>query len=83
MVEQFINSKGKAQPNHIVISLEGEIELFQSYRTIVGAKKQGKLYSSEGLYNWSSTTRKHFNDWSDNAKISIISKEDFDVMCKN
>jgi restriction endonuclease S subunit len=69
--------------NQVLSILDNQNEFLQSYATVVAIKKEGKIYTSEGLYNYSKTTRKYFNRYINNANFEIISKNEFNKLKLN
>jgi hypothetical protein len=54
---------GKAVPNQFVITDRDGAEFFQSYDTIIVARRNGKIYLDEVYYNYSITTSKYRNQY--------------------
>jgi len=54
---------GKALPNQLVITGDDGAEYFQSYKSIIVKKENGKVYLDEYYYNYSITTSRYRNQY--------------------
>ena len=61
-VENMTSARGNKVANQFIINDKGE-EYFQSYRSIIAKKSQGKIYLDEYYWDYSTTTGKYRNDF--------------------
>ncbi len=61
-VENMTSTRGNKVANQFIINDEGA-EYFQSYRSIIAKKSQGKIYLDEYYWDYSTTTGKYRNDF--------------------
>ena len=56
------STRGNKVANQFIINDKGE-EYFQSYRSIIAKKSQGKIYLDEYYWDYSTTTGKYRNQF--------------------
>ena len=61
-VENMINTRGNKVPNQFIITDNGD-EYFQSYRSIIAKKSEGKIYLDDYFWDYSTTTGKYRNEF--------------------
>ena len=61
-VENMTSTRGNKVANQFIINDEGA-EYFQSYRSIIAKKSQGKIYLDEYYWDYSTTTGKYRNQF--------------------
>ena len=61
-VENMTSARGNKIANQFIITDKGE-EYFQSYRSIIAKKSQGKIYLDEYFWDYSRTTGKYRNEF--------------------
>jgi len=61
-VENMTSARGNKVANQFIINDNGA-EYFQSYRSIIAKKSQGKIYLDEYYWDYSTTTGKYRNDF--------------------
>mgnify|MGYP003136164539 FL=1 len=61
-VENMTSARGNKVANQFIINDKGE-EYFQSYRSIIAKKSQGKIYLDEYYWDYSTTTGKYRNQF--------------------
>jgi len=61
-VENMTSTRGNKVANQFIINDEGA-EYFQSYRSIIAKKSQGKIYLDEYYWDYSTTTGKYRNEF--------------------
>ena len=61
-VENMTSTRGNKVANQFIINDKGE-EYFQSYRSIIAKKSQGKIYLDEYYWDYSTTTGKYRNQF--------------------
>ena len=61
-VENMRSARGNKVANQFIINDKGE-EYFQSYRSIIAKKSQGKIYLDEYYWDYSTTTGKYRNQF--------------------
>ena len=61
-VQNMTSARGNKVANQFIINDKGE-EYFQSYRSIIAKKSQGKIYLDEYYWDYSTTTGKYRNDF--------------------
>jgi hypothetical protein len=61
-VENMRSARGNKVANQFIINDNGA-EYFQSYRSIIAKKSQGKIYLDEYYWDYSTTTGKYRNDF--------------------
>lgn len=74
-VENMTSVRGNKIANQFIINDKGE-EYFQSYRSIIAKKSQGKIYLDEYFWDYSVTTGKYRNDFLGEKKIATQRKID-------
>ena len=74
-VENMTSARGNTIANQFIINDKGE-EYFQSYRSIIAKKSQGKIYLDEYFWDYSVTTGKYRNDFLGEKKIDTQRKID-------
>ena len=74
-VENMTSARGNKIANQFIITDKGE-EYFQSYRSIIAKKSQGKIYLDEYFWDYSVTTGKYRNDFLGEKKIDTQRKID-------
>jgi len=62
IVKNLETPQGNTAKNQFRISTDTG-SMFQSYNTICAVLHNGKIYTEEGLYNYSPTTKKFFNQF--------------------
>ena len=61
-VENMTSARGNKVANQFIINDNGA-EYFQSYRSIIAKKSQGKIYLDEYYWDYSTTTGKYRNEF--------------------
>lgn len=61
-VQNMTSARGNKVANQFIINDKGE-EYFQSYRSIIAKKSQGKIYLDKYYWDYSTTTGKYRNDF--------------------
>jgi|TARA_B100000900_G_C20572192_1_gene713713 hypothetical protein len=61
-VQNMTSARGNKVANQFIINDKGE-EYFQSYRSIIAKKSQGKIYLDEYFWDYSTTTGKYRNQF--------------------
>ena len=61
-VENMTSARGNKVANQFIINDNGA-EYFQSYRSIIAKKSQGKIYLDEYYWDYSTTTGKYRNQF--------------------
>lgn len=61
-VQNMTSARGNKVANQFIINDNGA-EYFQSYRSIIAKKSQGKIYLDEYYWDYSTTTGKYRNDF--------------------
>ncbi len=61
-VQNMTSARGNKVANQFIINDEGA-EYFQSYRSIIAKKSQGKIYLDEYYWDYSTTTGKYRNQF--------------------
>jgi|TARA_B100001250_G_scaffold184599_1_gene158772 hypothetical protein len=74
-VQNMTSARGNTIANQFIINDKGE-EYFQSYRSIIAKKSQGKIYLDEYFWDYSVTTGKYRNDFLGEKKIDTQRKID-------
>ena len=74
-VQNMTSARGNTIANQFIINYKGE-EYFQSYRSIIAKKSQGKIYLDEYFWDYSVTTGKYRNDFLGEKKIDTQRKID-------
>jgi hypothetical protein len=74
-VQNMTSARGNTIANQFIINDKGE-EYFQSYRSIIAKKSQGKIYLDEYYWDYSVTTGKYRNDFLGEKKIDTQRKID-------
>jgi len=74
-VENMISARGNTIANQFIINDKGEV-YFQSYKSIIAKKSQGKIYLDEYFWDYSVTTGKYRNDFLGEKKIDTQRKID-------
>ena len=74
-VENMTSARGNTIANQFIINDKGE-EYFQSYKSIIAKKSQGKIYLDEYYWDYSTTTGKYRNDFLGEKKIDTQRKID-------
>lgn len=59
-VRNMQSSRGNDVPNQFIID-DGKKEVFQSYRSIIAMKKDGKIYIDATYWDYSRTTLKYLH----------------------
>ena len=58
----MLSTRGNKVPNQFIINNNGE-EYFQSYKSIIAKKSNGKIYLDNIFWDYSVTTGKYRNDF--------------------
>ena len=74
-VQNMTSARGNTIANQFIINDKGD-EYFQSYRSIIAKKSQGKIYLDEYFWDYSVTTGKYRNDFLGEKKIDTQRKID-------
>ena len=74
-VQNMTSARGNKIANQFIINDKGD-EYFQSYRSIIAKKSQGKIYLDEYYWDYSVTTGKYRNDFLGEKKIDTQRKID-------
>ena len=74
-VQNMTSARGNTIANQFIINDKGE-EYFQSYKSIIAKKSQGKIYLDEYYWDYSTTTGKYRNDFLGEKKIDTQRKID-------
>ena len=61
-VTNMLSTRGNKVPNQFIINNNGE-EYFQSYKSIIAKKSNGKIYLDDYFWDYSVTTGKYRNDF--------------------
>ena len=61
-VTNMLSTRGNKVPNQFIINNNGE-EYFQSYKSIIAKKSNGKIYLDNIFWDYSVTTGKYRNDF--------------------
>ena len=61
-VTNMLSTRGNKVPNQFIINNNGE-EYFQSYKSIIAKKSNGKIYLDNYFWDYSVTTGKYRNDF--------------------
>ena len=61
-VENMTSARGNKIANQFIITDKGE-EYFQSYRSMIAKRSQGKIYLDEYYWDYSVTTGKYRNEF--------------------
>ena len=61
-VENMTSTRGNKVPNQFIITDKG-VEYFQSYRSIIAKKSEGKIYLDDYYWDYSTTTGKYRNEF--------------------
>lgn len=62
-VENMISARGNKVANQFLVTDDKGNEYFQSYRSMIAKKSQGKIYLDEYYWDYSTTTGKYRNDF--------------------
>ena len=61
-ITNMLSTRGNKVPNQFIINNNGE-EYFQSYKSIIAKKSNGKIYLDNYFWDYSVTTGKYRNDF--------------------
>jgi len=61
-VENMTSTRGNKVPNQFIITDNGT-EYFQSYRSIIAKRSEGKIYLDDYYWDYSTTTGKYRNEF--------------------
>ena len=61
-VENMTSTRGNAVPNQFIITDNGD-EYFQSYKSIIAKRSEGKIYLDDYYWDYSVTTGKYRNEF--------------------
>ena len=61
-VENMTSARGNTVPNQFIITDNGD-EYFQSYRSIIAKRSEGKIYLDDYYWDYSTTTGKYRNEF--------------------
>ena len=61
-VENMTSTRGNTVPNQFIITDNGD-EYFQSYRSIIAKRSEGKIYLDDYYWDYSVTTGKYRNEF--------------------
>ena len=61
-VENMTSARGNTVPNQFIITDNGD-EYFQSYRSIIAKRSEGKIYLDDYYWDYSVTTGKYRNEF--------------------
>tara|TARA_Y100001973_G_scaffold83125_1_gene123092 strand:- start:324 stop:587 length:264 start_codon:yes stop_codon:yes gene_type:complete len=61
-VENMKSARGNKVPNQFIITDNGD-EYFQSYRSIIAKRSEGKIYLDDYYWDYSVTTGKYRNEF--------------------
>mgnify|MGYP001226214941 FL=1 len=61
-VENMKSARGNKVPNQFIITDNGD-EYFQSYRSIIAKRSEGKIYLDDYYWDYSKTTGKYRNEF--------------------
>jgi len=61
-VENMTSTRGNTVPNQFIITDNGD-EYFQSYRSIIAKRSEGKIYLDNYYWDYSVTTGKYRNEF--------------------
>tara|TARA_S200002703_G_scaffold152574_1_gene153116 strand:+ start:194 stop:457 length:264 start_codon:yes stop_codon:yes gene_type:complete len=61
-VENMTSTRGNTVPNQFIITDNGD-EYFQSYRSIIAKRSEGKIYLDDYFWDYSVTTGKYRNEF--------------------
>tara|TARA_R110001599_G_scaffold22638_3_gene83503 strand:- start:2722 stop:2988 length:267 start_codon:yes stop_codon:yes gene_type:complete len=62
-VENMTSARGNKVANQFLVTDDKGDEYFQSYRSMIVKKSQGKIYLDEYYWDYSTTTGKYRNDF--------------------
>ena len=62
-VENMTSARGNKVANQFLVTDDKGDEYFQSYRSMIAKKSQGKIYLDEDYWDYSTTTGKYRNDF--------------------
>ena len=62
-VENMTRARGNKVANQFLVTDDKGDEYFQSYRSMIAKKSQGKIYLDEYYWDYSTTTGKYRNDF--------------------
>jgi len=62
-VENMTSARGNKVANQFLVTDDKGNEYFQSYRSMIAKKSQGKIYLDEYYWDYSTTTGKYRNDF--------------------
>jgi len=62
-VENMTSARGNKVANQFLVRDDKGDEYFQSYRSMIAKKSQGKIYLDEYYWDYSTTTGKYRNDF--------------------
>ena len=62
-VENMTSARGNKIANQFLVTDDKGDEYFQSYRSMIAKKSQGKIYLDEYYWDYSTTTGKYRNDF--------------------
>ena len=62
-VENMTSARGNKVANQFLVTDDRGDEYFQSYRSMIAKKSQGKIYLDEYYWDYSTTTGKYRNDF--------------------
>ena len=62
-VENMTSTRGNKVANQFLVTDDKGDEYFQSYRSMIVKKSQGKIYLDEYYWDYSTTTGKYRNDF--------------------
>jgi hypothetical protein len=62
-VENMTSARGNKVANQFLVTDDKGDEYFQSYRSMIAKKSQGKIYLDEYYWDYSTTTGKYRNDF--------------------
>ena len=62
-VENMTSARGNKVANQFLVTDDKGDEYFQSYRSMIAKKSQGKIYHDEYYWDYSTTTGKYRNDF--------------------
>ena len=61
-VENMTSARGNTVPNQFIITDNGD-EYFQSYKSIIAKRSEGKIYLDDYYWDYSTTTGKYRNEF--------------------
>ena len=62
-VKNMTSARGNKVANQFIITDDNNNEYFQSYRSIIVKKSQGKIYLDDYFWDYSATTGKYRNEF--------------------